>query len=518
MVQRIRRFLQEVAPWVFVFLIVGSIGLVVWLSHHPDTPWLAKAEEWPVVGPGAKWLRQTYLPPESVEVAETEEAAGTFKTEVIYLNPDGKPWDGEGPLDLRQPVAPTVTPPRPIGSGSTGENTTPIAAVPHIPPPTPRPKAPAAAYLAQQWTWFLPGNPLRVAPSPAAEVLRPLPALAYLPVLETRGEWASVVMDGQTAWIHTAWQPPFSRNGARRGILRNRYEPVEKTDWEKIRRARKLMDIDKSERKLGAYELYTNVTDGDLLAFLDQAATAAEEAYFARYGRLPSGDPKRSVVLFDTEQNYRRFSEQADLVSSTHVGHAGSGVVAMFVGDRSREDLARTLVHEIAHLLNNRAVAWRLPIWLEEGMASDLGAVWMESAPTEGATSLAGDRSFIPGPEWRLLYLDGLARKGQLPSVDILWRLDRERFYSAGVSEYGYSHSAALITFLIEGDDGRYADAFRDFLKKVAIGQGPSPRLLMKLLDMDPPAIDQAFQAWLQQAARASEQALRQRGVRVSRG
>jgi len=186
-------------------------------------------------------------------------------------------------------------------------------------------------------------------------------------------------------------------------------------------------------------------------------------------------------------------------------------VVAMYVEGQRQEELARILVHEIAHLLNNRAVAWRLPPWLEEGMASDLGAIWMENAPTLGASSQAGQRSLVSEPEARLYFLDDMRSKGTLPSVDILWRLDTERFYADRVSHYGYSHSAALITFFLEGENGRHATAFRDFLKKIAVGQGADPRTLMKLLDMDPPAIDQAFQGWLQREATARREVLAER-------
>ena len=512
------RFLRGLAPWLVVFLFIGSFAGVVWLTYYPETPWLEAAEEWPVLGLGARWIRDTYLPPEPVEVAEGGEEGGPG-TEIIYLTPDGKRWDPDTPIDLRArgrqgqvqgSLPSTIQPPT-----RKAPRRTPIVATPHNRPLMAQPEM---AFVAEEWSWFLPGNPVRREPKAEAAMLRPLPALSYLPVLEKRGNWVSVVLHGKLVWVDSHWRPPFTRRSAQRGILRQRYEPVEKGDWERVRRARRLMGIDKPRGKVGAYKLFTDVEDQELLEFLDQAATMAEEAYFARYGRLPSGNPRHSVVLFATEADYRTFSKKANCPLSNHRGHAGSGVVAMYVEGQRQEELARILVHEIAHLLNNRAVAWRLPPWLEEGMASDLGAIWMENAPTLGANSLAGNRSMVSEPEVRLQSLDGMRRKGTLPSVDILWRLDTERFYADRVAHYGYSHAAALVTFFLEGEDGRYAPAFRDFLKKIAAGQGPDPRTLMKLLEMDPPAIDQAFQGWLQREAEARRDALRERGVRLATG
>lgn len=504
------RFLRSLAPWLVVVLFIGSFAGIVWLTYYPATPWLVAAEEWPVVGAGARWIRDTYLPSEPVEVADTGEE-GRAGTEIIYLTPDGKRWDPDTPIDLRSRG------PQGQVQGSPSEVVPPIRKAPRRTPIVTTPHnrrrgvQPEVPYVAEDWAWFLPGNPLRQEPDAGTAVLRPLPALSYLPVLERRGHWASVVLHGTPAWIDTTWEPPFPRRSAQRGILRQRYEPVEKGDWERVRRARKLMGIGAPRGKVGAYELFTDVEDPALLDFLDQAATMAEEAYFARYGRLPSGNPRHSVVLFATEADYRTFSKKANCPLSNHRGHAGSGVVAMYVEGQRQEELARILVHEIAHLLNNRAVAWRLPPWLEEGMASDLGAIWMENAPTLGANSQAGERSIVSEPEARLYFLDDLRGKGTLPSVDILWRLDTERFYADRVSHYGYSHAAALITFFLEGENGRYAVAFRDFLKKIAAGQGPDPRTLMKLLDMDPPAIDQAFQGWLQREAAARREVLAER-------
>ncbi len=84
-------------------------------------PWLVAAEEWPVLGAGARWIRDTYLPPEPPEVADdgADGEDGEAGTEIIHLTPDGKRWDPDTPIDLRpqasqgevQELSPPAPPP-----------------------------------------------------------------------------------------------------------------------------------------------------------------------------------------------------------------------------------------------------------------------------------------------------------------------------------------------------------------------------------------------------------------------
>ncbi len=345
------------------------------------------------------------------------------------------------------------------------------------------------------------------ADSADAEVRARLSSMAYLPVLGRRGEWAQVMFRGRQGWIDTSWQPPFRRRKAGRGVLRHRYEPVRASDSQRLKRARKLLGIDRPSRKLGAYTLYTDVEDEELLAFLDLAAATAEEAYFTRFGRLPSGDPKRSAVIFARRADYRRYSETAPGLPGTEAGHAGRGVLAMFAEGRSRQSLARTLVHEIGHLLNDRAVALHLPTWLEEGMASDLGSLWVEGSPND-SRPLAGLLALVAnGPEARLLTLAATLEAGQLPSVAVLMSLDRKTFQVNAA--YAYTHGAALVRYLLDSEDAGRGEAFRAFLKRVAVGHGADPALLLRLLEMDVAELDASFRAWLRVEATAAEARLK---------
>ncbi len=355
----------------------------------------------------------------------------------------------------------------------------------------------AATQPAPRWDWFLPGQPLLEAPETGAQSIVTLSALAYLPILELDGQWAYVTYKGYTGWSDTEWEPPFDRGKARQGILRHRAEPVRGNDPWRLKAAQDVLGQRSTEVAVGGYRLYTNVPDEDLLAFLNDAATAAERGYFARYGRLPSGDPVRSVVLFATEDGYRRFAATQNSANpGTNIGHAGAGVLAFYAEGRRREDLVRTLVHEITHLLNDRSLARALPPWLEEGTAEDLGDVWFEPFPLP---AVDGELSNIASVgvqafERRVFFLEGPLRAKQLPHVGRLITLDYEAFHQPGVESGAYAHSVAFVRYLLDGEDGRWTEGFREFLGKIATG---TPANLLDLLDCDADTLDAGLRGWL---------------------
>lgn len=555
-----KRGCGEAVPYLALSLLIGGFAGFVWLSHHPESAWLEQAAGWPIVGKPLAHLRSVYLP-ESRETAEgssrqvadaatrssSEEAASEEPLRIFIggdapgnvpsssspaKSPVQAPLVGSGSSDGGEsqtgadPLWATRVGPSGKERGATGqEELKEVKVLPETSParssrrPTPRSAvgSPIVPWLAQEWIWVLPGNRVLAEVGAEAEVGVALEAMAHLPVLERRGDWAQVVFAGERGWVNTSWQPPYSRRKARRGILREKADPTLGSDADELRKARQILGIRRSSRRLGAYDVYTDVEDEELLSFLNSAASHAEAAYFSRYGRLPSGNPRRTVVLFAREQDYRAYSESSFPGGGTNSGHAGSGVLAFFAEGRPRETLVRTLVHEITHLLNDRALARRLPTWLEEGLASDLGGLWIESAATvvtEGEPRLTqpeGWRSIGSRPELRLIHLGKILDGGLLPPVGILWSMDYSQFHSPAIENSAYSQSAAVVRYLMDGEGGRFTDGFRTYLQRIAIGHGTNPKLLLKILDTDLESFDRGFRAWVSTEAKASKRKLDQR-------
>ncbi len=509
------RTLRVVLFYCGIVVFLAAFAGYAYLTRNPDSPWLEEAQAWPVVGELARSFRQAYLGPPSagppgepvsedtlIAHRQEDEEPGPAEPLTIFL-----PEDQRAEVNASEPRSPSKppSPPSPAERLTTPEPELKPQANPK-PSVVPGIAEPRFTYLVQDWRWFRPGQQVRAGPFSDSHPRIRLEALSWLPVLARNGSWAEVVHHGDQGWIDTSWEPPYKRKWATRGLLRHRHEPVQHSDWGRYQEARKLLGIEgKPDRQVGAYTLLTDVDDPELLAFMDRAAIAAEDAYFARYGRLPSGNPGRSVVLFAQQADYRKYSESANVASDSHVGHAGGGIATFYAEGRARADLARTLVHEIGHLLNTRALAWRLPPWLEEGIATDLGSVWLEDDPV-----VTGRRVGVEnwGPDSRIVLLGQILDQGQLPTVEVLMYADAEAFYkNPRVQKYAYAHSLGVVRYLLDPDPG-HAEGFREFLKKIADGRGADPELLAKLLDVDLEELDQGFRAWLRQEAAAARERL----------
>lgn len=519
--------MRTVGPILLILLVLSLLGGFAWLTRNPETPWLEEAEDWPLVGDLASRFRTAYLGPAARRDGETSQA----RTEPR----DPPPSAPERPKRRPARAAPSATPKAPEEeAASTTRVTTTAPEGPFVVAETSSPEpadsviVPAARitgrftfetraprelqgldglpYKIREWTWCLPGNRILTAPEAGAGEQALLSSMSYLPVLGRQEKWAQVMYRGQKGWIDTAWEPPHRRRKAGRGILRHRHEPVRASDSRRLNRARKILGMDRPSRTLGAYTLYTDVEDEELLGFLYLAAGTAEDAYFARYGRLPAGNPKRSAVLFAKREDYRRFTQGKGPLSGNESGHAGSGVLAFFAEGRSAKTLARTLVHEIGHLLNTRALARGLPSWLSEGIASDLGALWVEGTPDESNLHAEAFSFLRNGSDLGLLQLTSTQKIGKLPSVGVLMSLDSKTFYSSPA--YSYTHATGFLRYLLDSEDAGRGEPFRAFLGKIAAGFHPTPALLLKQLDTDVDDLDRRFRAWLEVETEAARERL----------
>jgi hypothetical protein len=176
-------------------------------------------------------------------------------------------------------------------------------------------------------------------------------------------------------------------------------------------------------------------------------------------------------------------------------------VLASYTAGRPRGEVASTLVHEIAHLLNSRALAWDLPPWLEAGMASDLGAVWVEDTEVAGAggAAVARFRGYDEHDQ-RLVHVGERLAAGDLPELVRIMMLDRDGFYQ-GDAGLHYAVSAAFVRYLLDGDDGRHRAGFQRFLQRVANGYGANPALFLDSYGTRDTAflaaLDREFRTWV---------------------
>lgn len=446
-------------------LLLAALGGFAWLTHHPGVPWLAEAESWPLVGPLAAAFRERYLPPP---------AAGT-----ALPGSDA----GEGGVEVTLVYLPEET--------------------------SPTPGSQAEIRGATEQVWLQAGTVLAREPRQGAPAVARLAVIANLPVLERRGKWARVTYREATGWVMAPPEvgPPPLGNAPEPP----RPVPALTPDPALLARGLSLLGARSPAGGLGPYPLYTDHADPGLLAFLDRVAAGVEEAYRRRYRRSPVGEAAEAVLLFSREDGYRAFQESDPrLTGLAAAGHAGHGLIALYAQDRPRWELAGTLVHEVTHLLNRRALGPALPPWLDEGMAGDLGSSSfgpggaIAAATLGGETRRSGKRLDFHGPRASLRHLVEALDGGRFLPLPELFRLPWEAFVRPPASELHYAESAFLVRYLVEGEGGELAPGFRSFLAAVSDGAPATGEALAEHLGRPWRRTEPGLHTWLRFADQAT--------------
>lgn len=257
------------------------------------------------------------------------------------------------------------------------------------------------------------------------------------------------------------------------------------------------------ERRCGPYRLYTDVGDdapGErLIAACGRLAAGLEAEYVRLFGVQPIGEPAEAILLFRDRVGLRRFvgavAERSGRPRLTgYAGHASAarGYVALHAVASAPTATLRTLLHELTHLLNRRAIGPELPRWLSEGMADAIG----DRATEEGLLPFAGVRG-SEGEAERLRLALGAARVG---SVGRLLALEPGEF-DRGTVSYDYEQSAILVRFLLDEPD--LAPRFRAALVRLAAGEEYDDSAFLARLGVGPDELDRRFRNWVRSGATA---------------
>ncbi|HWM93762.1 MAG TPA: hypothetical protein VN493_23590 [Thermoanaerobaculia bacterium] len=450
-----------VLVWALLAAILGG----VWAFFNPESPLVAQAEEWPVVGPLAQELRRRepapfVIPPEGTE----EEIAAEEVPRPVRRRPRSSP----GP---RQPETEIEIP---------------------------RDAQPEGV----ERVTVKPGIPLLSEPRPgAAPVLTPS-RIAVLKVLDRRPGWVQVQYGDTVGWVPSRdWVGPGPPLGSDPDPVR----PVagRAPDEQRLAWARARLTLPEIVGRAGPYLIYTDLRDPARLAFLDRVASGLEATYRSRFGVSPVGDPAEAVILFSRESDYRAFLAQATNVAELPAsGHTGHGIVSLYDARRPVSEVASTLVHELAHLLNRRAIGPALPSWLEEGIADDLSQSRIDTSgrlvpgTLGGVTVRVGRRIETYGARAALQHLLQAASSGDLRPLPQLLALDWDEFVRRN-GELNYAQSSFFVRYLLQGEQGSLAPAFRAFLSDVAEGRPPDPEALRERLGRPWPMLEAGFRLWI---------------------
>lgn len=242
------------------------------------------------------------------------------------------------------------------------------------------------------------------------------------------------------------------------------------------------------EGSCGPYSLLEDMADPILLETCNLLATELDDTYRQRLGVAPLSEPAATILLFSHRDGYRVFSEQQGIQASGYAGHTSpsQGYAAIWADPSRPDDFAKTLVHELTHLVNRRSLGGNLPRWLSEGLADALG----DTATLEGIQPLTS----FEGAEGQAERLRLAYETNQAGSVARLVALEPTAF-DRGVVSYDYEQSTLLVRYLLL--DPELAPRFLGFLVDLAEGAPYSPELLRKHLVLGWPVLDNRLQAWL---------------------
>jgi len=227
------------------------------------------------------------------------------------------------------------------------------------------------------------------------------------------------------------------------------------------------------------YEIFTTFLEPAMLRCCPAFMESVYGAYNSQLPEFVETHSKLTIYLFDTRRQWEDFTrefagEQAETFCRIRAGaYCHNGVCVAY--DIGPVRTLSVLGHEGWHQFSGRHFKFRLPSWLDEGVAMlfetagpEAGTFGLE--PAKNTYRLDGLRTTLA--EGKMIPLQDLiaSNPGQVLAMD----------HTEAVMAF-YSQSYALVRFLREGADGRRLDAYHRLLADGLYGRWPLDKVSSKI-------------------------------------
>jgi hypothetical protein len=275
-------------------------------------------------------------------------------------------------------------------------------------------------------------------------------------------------------------------------------------DAQQLARARRLLGAPEISVPLGQINLITDANSPRVWKSLERLGQQVPELYSVHYELPVTLDSGAVVVLFADEEAFRTYEKEIGIAAGELTGHASPGLVVLYSGERSPQEVSDTFTHELVHLLTLRALGPELPVWLDEGLAesmtfaTNLRSGSLALGPLDPRRLRAAASGSITGPLSLIEKMAEDSERGRLPLLEDLVELEREVFMRAENREVLYALSALWVHYL-GTVDADHKPAFRRYLKALAAGEEDTENAgsPATFLDADSEALEAEFRSWL---------------------
>ncbi len=427
---------------VLLILLLAALAAVALATQFPDAELIRRATGWPVLGPWVERFRALYVPAEG-EAAEGE-AASTGATSTGVAASAGAAPEVDFVIEYVEPE-----------------------------------------YTALPKLWLEPETELHAEPSTSSAVTARVHALSNFGWIERRGDWFLVRRGEAGGVVVEGWVRVEDLDAARPQLAPGIEPATPLAAVELAARHRRSADTimtSPREGRCGAYRLLSDVESGTLGTFCAGVVSRLDAAYEETFGRPPLGVAAETILVFRDKPDFRVFAATGSRwrVEASGRASAADGYAALAWDESEAEARSATLIHELTHLVNRRALGPALPAWLAEGLADTL------------AERLVGGKA--EAARWRV-GMDLAA--GELPPIAELLGLSSREFYEGGgFSNYARAH--LWVEFL--SSHAVLGERFESFLDAVAEGDAGTAETLESHLARPLGAVEEEWRAWVRAA------------------